>query len=57
MVGEKVFKAFALWDDALYKSICPYVCVCVQRPNFLDLGNPWEQVMERIDLRFENFCL
>ena len=25
----KNFKASALWADAFYKLICPYVCVCV----------------------------
>ena len=24
-----MFKAFALWADAFYKSKFPYVCVCV----------------------------
>ena len=24
-----IFKAWALWPDAFYKSICPYVCVSV----------------------------
>ena len=24
-----IFKASALWADAFYKSICPYVCVSV----------------------------
>ena len=24
---QSIFKALALWDDAFYKSICPYVCL------------------------------
>ena len=28
-VAQTVFKASALWADAFYKSICPYVCLCV----------------------------
>ena len=27
--SKAVFKALALWADAFYKSICPYVCLCV----------------------------
>ena len=27
---KKVFKASALWADALYKSICPSVCTSVR---------------------------
>ena len=30
-ISKKIVKASALWADAFYKSICPYVClfVCV----------------------------
>ena len=24
-----IFKASALWPDAFYESVCPYVCLCV----------------------------
>ena len=26
--STKIFKASALWADAFYKPICPYVCLC-----------------------------
>ena len=29
MVAMMFFKAYALWADAFYKSICPYVCLVV----------------------------
>ena len=64
-----LFNASALWADAFYKLICPYVCLCVclsvcsllkYRLNvFLPLlpkvQNPWGKVMERSGLRFETF--
>ena len=28
-MSHAIFKAMALWADAFYKSICPYVCVFV----------------------------
>ena len=69
ILNSTLFKASALWADAFYKLICPYVCLCVclsvcsllkYRSNvFLPLlpkvQNPWGKVMERSGLRFETF--
>ena len=68
-----IFKASALWADAFYKSICPYVCVCsflryrltvllpplpkVGCPIFLKIWNPWGKVMERSGVTFKHFSL
>ena len=67
--GGIFFKASALWADAFFKSKCLSVCSLlryrltvflpplpeVRCQIFLEIRNPWGNVMERSGLTFEHF--
>ena len=54
---QKSFKGFFCFICSLRLNVFVPPLPEFQCPNFLDFRSPLGKLMERIDLRFENFCL